>query len=141
LRRFLGTFINYLEINDSVPDAAIKSMGLRPRHRTARQPLARPDEELLLSVKKLHDEITVYVQRPEHRHTTTTMAPARYHGFILRYRIEGEEQYQIALSTRLRHTILFDRANEGKRVFLSAAWVNPRLENGPWSKEISEIIG
>jgi hypothetical protein len=141
LKRFLGSFITYIEINDSVPDAAIEAMGLRPRHRTARQPLARPNEQLLLSVKKLHDEMIVYAQRPEHGQSTTSVAPTRYHGFILRYRIDGDEQYQIAISTRLRHTIRFDRANEGKRVFLSAAWVNPRLENGPWCNEISEIIG
>jgi hypothetical protein len=31
--------------------------------------------------------------------------------------------------------------DRGKEVFLSAAWVNPRLEPGPWSDEITEIVG
>jgi hypothetical protein len=41
----------------------------------------------------------------------------------------------------LYHTLLFEQADEAKRIFLSAAWMNPRLEEGPWSEEFSEIVG
>lgn len=33
------------------------------------------------------------------------------------------------------------QADETKRVILSAAWVNPRLQPGPWSNDVTEVIG
>jgi hypothetical protein len=96
----------------------------------------------VLSVKKQHDEITVYAARPEHDHPTAGVGPEHYHGFALRYKVEGEgEVEKTVISTRLHQTLFFERADEGKRITLSAAWVNPRLETGPWSGEITEIIG
>jgi hypothetical protein len=142
LKHTMGTFIDYLELNTQVPDAALDAMGLRPRQRHAHQPLPRPTEQLVLTTKKQHDEITVYAARPEQDHPTAGVGPAHYHGFALRYRVEGEgEVEKTVISTRLHHTLFFERADEGKRVTLSAAWVNPRLETGPWCGEISEIIG
>ncbi|MDR0614509.1 MAG: hypothetical protein LBF82_00850 [Lactobacillales bacterium] len=142
LKHNMGTFINYLELNTQVPDAALEAMGLRPRQHHAHLPLPRPAEQLVLSVKKQHDEITVYAARPEQDQPTAGVGPAHYHGFALRYRVEGENEVEkTVISTRLHHTLFFERTDEGKRVFLSAAWVNPRLEEGPWSGEISEIIG
>jgi hypothetical protein len=41
----------------------------------------------------------------------------------------------------LHHTLFFEPEEEGKRILLKAAWVNHRMEAGPWSNEISEIIG
>jgi hypothetical protein len=142
LKHVMGTFIDYLEINTQVPDAALEAMGLRPRQHHAHQPLPRPTELLVLTTKKQHDEITVYAARPEHDHPTASVGPVHYHGFALRYKIEGEgEVEKTVISTRLHHTLFFERTDESKRVTLSAAWVNPRLETGPWSDEISEIIG
>ena len=142
LKHNMGTFINYLELNTQVPDAALDAMGLRPRQHHAHLPLPRPAEQLVLSVKKQHDEITVYAARPEQDQPTAGVGPTSYHGFALRYRVEGENEVEkTVISTRLHHTLFFERTDEGKRVFLSAAWVNPRLEEGPWSGEISEIIG
>jgi hypothetical protein len=141
LKHVLAVFITYLEINLSVPDAALAAMGLRPRHHTAVQPLPRPDESLLLSVVKQHDELTVYAERPEHGQPTTSVGPKRYHGFALRYKIEGDTDEKTVISTRLHHTLFFSHEDEGKRITLSGAWVNPRLETGPWSAEITEIIG
>jgi hypothetical protein len=142
LKHTLGVFIDYLEINLSVPDAALASMGLRPRQHHVHLPLPRPEDRLVLTTKKQNDEITVYAARPEQDHPTDGVGPKRYHGFALRCRLEGEgEVEKTIVSTRLHHTLFFERTDEGKRVFFSAAWVNPRLETGPWSKEIFEIIG
>ena len=141
LKHFLGIFINALEGNTRVPDAALELMGLRPRNPAGHHPLPRPTKQLVITVVKLHDELTVYAAQPEHDQPTAGVAPERYHGFIIRTRWEGEDTYQTAISTRLHHTFFFERADEGKRIFLSAAWVNPRLEPGPWCEEISEIIG
>jgi hypothetical protein len=141
LKHFLGTFVDYLEVNLNIPDAALEYMGLRPRHRQAHQPLPPPTDELVLSVLRQHDEITLYAARPEHDQPTASVGPSKHHGFMIRYKKEEDTQYQTVISTRLHHTLYFDHTDEGKRVFISAAWVNPRLEPGPWSNEISEIIG
>jgi hypothetical protein len=53
----------------------------------------------------------------------------------------GGDAWQTVVSTRLHHTIFFEHDDEGKRITLSAAWVNPRFEPGPWCEEISEVIG
>jgi hypothetical protein len=142
LKHFLGPFIDYLEVNTNVPDAALEFMGLRSRQHHAHQPLPRPAEAPVISVRRQHDEITVYIARPEHDHPTAGVAPPQYHSFMIRYKVEGEgEAEKTVISTRLHHTLFFDRADEGKRVTLAAAWVNSRLETGPWSDDITEIIG
>jgi hypothetical protein len=140
LKHFLGSFIDYLEVNTYVPDQALAYMGLRSREHHAHQPLPRPQDEIVISVRKQHDEMTIYAAIPEKDHPTDGVGPAKYHGFMIRYREEGKDYIMIA-STRLHHTIFFERDDEGKRIFISAAWINPRLETGPWSDEISEIIG
>jgi hypothetical protein len=141
LKHFLGPFIDYLEVNTNVPDEAIAYMGLRSRQHHAHQPLPRPAEAPVISVRRQHDELTVYIARPEHDHPTAGVAPTQYHSFVIRYKIEGDADEKMVISTRLHYTLFFERADEGKRVTLSAAWVNPRLEPGPWSEEISEVIG
>ncbi|MDR2120012.1 MAG: hypothetical protein LBP64_03960 [Tannerella sp.] len=141
LKHFLGIFIDYLEVNTNVPDEALAFMDLRPRQHHASQPLPPPKEMLVLLIRKLHDEMTLYASRPEQGHPVESTGPKHYHGFMIRYKLEGEANYRTAVSTRLHHTIFFDHADEGKHVYISAAWVNPRLEPGPWSDEITEIIG
>jgi hypothetical protein len=138
LKHYLGIFVNYLEVNDSVPDAALAAMGLRPCHQPTRHPLPCPNEQTVITVRKQHDEMPVYAARPKHGHPASTAESAHHYGFMLRYRKEGGNEYTVVVSTRLHHTLFFERADEGTR---SAAWVNPRLEAGPWSEEISEIIG
>jgi hypothetical protein len=140
LKHDLAMFINYLEGDTDVPEEALALMGLRPRQHHAHRPLPRPAEPPALSTKKQHDEITVYVMRPGHDHPTVGVESLYHYGFALRYRIEGEME-QTVISTRLHHTLFFECTDEGKRVFLSVAWINPRFETGPWSDEISEIIG
>jgi hypothetical protein len=141
LKNFVGMLINALEGNTAVPDAAIELMGLRPRHPKKHLPLPRPTEPIVITVRRQHDEITVYASRPEHDQPTATVGPVTYHGFKLRYRIDEQTEYKVIVSTRLHHTLFFDRTDEGKRLYISAAWVNPRLEEGPWCEEIMEIIG
>jgi hypothetical protein len=141
LKHYLGTFVSYLEVNNSVPDAALAAMGLRPRHQPVHLPSPPPAEQPAILIKKQHDEMTVYVSRPRYDQPNSTVAPVHACGFMLRYRMEGDAQYQTAISTRLHHTLFFEQSDDGKRVYLAAAWINSRLEPGPWSREISAIIG
>jgi hypothetical protein len=141
LKNFLGTYINFLEGNLHVPDAALEVMGLRPRVRHASQPIDRPTDQPVIHVKRQHDELTVYVSRAEDNHPTSTVGPFNFYGFKIRHRFEDETENKTVISTRLHHTLFFERADEGRRVIISAAFVNPRLQEGPWSDDISEIIG
>jgi hypothetical protein len=140
LKNFLGMYINALEGNAKVPDSDIALMDLRPRHPQGHHPLPPPADKLVMSLDAQDDELTVYVARPEHDQPTSTVAPERHFGFILRYKMEGDADYKTVVSSRLHHTLYFEHADEGKRLFLSAAWVNRRMEPGPWSKEISQVI-
>jgi hypothetical protein len=140
LRRFLSRFIDYLEGNVAVPDTAIATMGLRPRTRTLRQPLSRPTEAPGLVVTRLHGQLNVHAIRPSHGHLSSNVIGDRYYGFMLRYKKEGDTDFHIVVSTRMRRILQFEQADEGKRISLSAAWINPRLEPGPWSEEIMESI-
>jgi hypothetical protein len=45
-----------------------------------------------------------------------------------------------ALGVMGLRTRCVDRSDETRRIILSAAWVNPRLQEGPWSDGIAEVI-
>jgi hypothetical protein len=141
LKSFLGLFIDFLEGNLYVPDEALTIMGLRMRHRPAHHPYPVPTESPELLITRRHDELTIRVTRPAHNHPLHHAARRGYAGFKLRWRYEDSSEEHIELSTRLTHTLLFPRDAECKRIILSAAWVNPRLEAGPWSADITEVIG
>jgi hypothetical protein len=141
LKHFLATFIDYLEGNLSVPDEALAIMSLRPRVHRAYGHNPRPEEAPVLNVVKQHYEMTVYVARAKFGHPTQTITQKSYGGFKLRWRFEGETVYHTEASTSLHYTIRFERGDEAKRVEISAAWMNTRLEEGPWSASIVEIVG
>lgn len=141
LKHFLSLYVDYLEGNLSVPDDALAIMSLRPRVHQASQPIDRPKEAPDLTIVKQHDEMTAYVSRTELGHPTQSVTQPKYHGFKLRWKFEDETVYRTEVSTRLHYTIHFDRTDETKRVVLAAAWINPRLEEGPWSEDVVEIVG
>ncbi|MDR1268982.1 MAG: hypothetical protein LBK82_05605 [Planctomycetaceae bacterium] len=141
LKQFLSAYVNLLEGNLLVPDDAIHNMGLRPRHPSAHQPLPIPDEApVLVAIVGQHHDVTLYVSTLQHGHPTEYLKNGKYAGFILKYLIEGETQWQTVISTQLHYTLIFTDAEEGKYIRLQAAWVNPRMQNGPWSEEVRELI-
>lgn len=142
LKHFLSRFINYLEITLTVPDTAIQGMGLRPRKRHFHEPLPLPAQKPVITTTSIHKQITVRVARPVHDHATHGMRPPKYYGFKLRWRFEGEDEAfcRSELSTRLHYILHFDGKDEGRRIILAAAWINPRLESGPWSRDVTEIV-
>ncbi|MDR3140311.1 MAG: hypothetical protein LBU37_01060 [Tannerellaceae bacterium] len=140
LKHFISLFIDYLIGNEAVPDKALADMNLRPRRRVARRPLPIPTEAPLLSARIQYGEITVYATRSEHGQPTQGVQRRPYHGFKIRWKFDGEEAWRIELSTRLRHTLYFDDKDKGRFILLSIAWVNPRMQEGPWSASISQVI-
>jgi hypothetical protein len=85
--------------------------------------------------------MTVYVSRSELGHPTQSATRPKYRGFKLRWKFEGETMYRTEVSSRLHFTLHFDQEAETKRVVLSGAWMNARLEEGPWSEDIVEVVG
>jgi hypothetical protein len=141
LKQFLQAFINTLEGNLAVPDEAITAMGLRPRHPHAHLPDPVPTEAPVLTViVGQHHDVTAYVSTLQKGHPSEFLAKGKYAGFILKYLVDGEIQWQSIISTRLHYTLIFTDAEEGKHIKLQAAWVNPRMQNGPWSEEVRELI-
>jgi hypothetical protein len=141
LKHFLRFFIYYLKGNLSTPDAALETMHISPRVRHMREPLPPPGEAPVITVVRQHGEMTIYVSRAEHGHPTGSAKRKPYHGFKLRWRFKGETVYRIEISTRLQITLHFEREDETKRIEMSAAWINPRLQEGPWSNDVTEIVG
>jgi hypothetical protein len=141
LKQFLRTFVNALEGNPSVPDEALTGMGLRPRHPHAHQPIPAPtDAPVLTAVVGQHHDVTVYVSTLQHGQPTEFLKNGKYAGFILKYLVNNETQWHSVVSTQLHHTLIFTDDDEGKYIRLQAAWVNPRIQNGPWSEEVRELI-
>jgi hypothetical protein len=111
LKLFLSTYVNTLEGNTNIPDEAIESMGLRPRHPHAHQPIPIPTESLVLTaIVGQHHDITVYVSTLQHGHPTEYLKDGQYAGFILKYLIDGETQWQSVISTRLHYNLIFTDA-------------------------------
>ncbi|MDR1257806.1 MAG: hypothetical protein LBK65_00800 [Tannerellaceae bacterium] len=140
LKHRLSIFVNYIESNLNVPDEALAYMKLRPRVQTGRQPIPAPTEAPIVEVRQQHDEVTVYVTRKEYGQPTDGVQLKPYHGFKLRWKFEDEEDMHIELFTRLHYTIYLERKDETRRIILAVAWVNPRLQEGPWSEDMTVII-
>lgn len=141
LKHFLGSFIKYLQGNLLVPNDALERMGLPSRVHHARRALPRPYEAPVISTTKQRDEITVHVARPAHEQHLHTISKTGYYGFKLRYKKDGDPAYKEEIVTKLHATIRFQREDDGKKVVIAAAWVNPTMQEGPWSQDVTEIIG
>jgi hypothetical protein len=40
------------------------------------------------------------------------------------------------INSPLHYMLIFTDAEEGKYIRLQAAWINPRIQNCPWSEEV-----
>jgi hypothetical protein len=141
LKTFLSTFNKYLESNLDVPNEALIAMGLPSREHHAHLPIPIPTDAPVLSVVTgQHHDVTVYVSTLQHGHPTEFLKDGKYHGFILKYKVEGETEWTQIVSTQLHHVLIFEEELEGKYCVFQAAWVNPRIQNGPWSDQIKELI-
>jgi hypothetical protein len=136
LRVFLRTFVAILRTNEAISESNIEAMGLQPRKRHNRRPLLAPTEAPKVEViSRTSHEVRVYVSVESYGHATKSLTRKAYHGFVVRYHKEGDTEWQSKYSTRLHTDLLFTDEDSGKRLTLMAAWINPRLQHGPWSAE------
>ncbi|MDR3197454.1 MAG: hypothetical protein LBU34_06240, partial [Planctomycetaceae bacterium] len=81
-----------------------------------------------------------YVSTLQHAHPTQFISDTKYGGFLLRYKFEGETVWKTLISTKLHYTLSFTEEEVGKCIAMQAAWVNTRMQPGPWSDEVKVII-
>jgi hypothetical protein len=141
LRNFIHFFIGILMANDNISDGEIESMGLPPRKHHFNEPLPVPtDAPELKVVTGQHHDIDVYASEPQLGHPTEFLQTKGYHGLLLRYRKDGETEWHEEHTTRLHVTLYFGDEDEAKYLAVAAAWINPRLQHGPWSDEVKVLI-
>jgi hypothetical protein len=141
LRAFLSTFVNVLVADQLISDTDLEAMGLPSREHHFHQPLPVPGEAPKVSViVGQHHDVTLYVSIPQYGHPSEFLTKKGYHGFVVRYRKADETEWHEEHSTRLHLTLLFDSEDEGKHLIVTVAWINPRIQHGPWSDEITVLI-
>jgi hypothetical protein len=141
LRVFLSTFVNVLVANANISNADIEAMGLPSREHHFHMPISVPDDapDATVIVGQHHDT-TVYVSIPQHGQPSEFLTKKGYYGFVVRYRKSDDTEWHEEHSTRLHITLLFNNEDEGKHLTLTTAWINPRIQHGPWSDEITVLI-
>jgi hypothetical protein len=141
LKPFLSIVVKTLEVNDAVTEEDLRAMGLPSREHHFHEPLPAPGEAPETSViSGQHHDVSVYVSIPQHGHPTEFLTKKGYHGIVVRYRKEGETEWHEEQSTRLHVLLYFGDGDVGKRLTVVVAWINPRLQRGPWSDEIEVLI-
>ena len=141
LRLFLRQFVLVLRSNETIGEDELEALGLPPRRRHARLPLPAPAEApevYITSSCGRHMRINVRI--PEHGRPTKSRTRKAYHGFVARYRKEGDSEWRDEYTTRLHTDLYFADEDIGMRLVVMAAWINPRLQHGPWSSEIHALV-
>jgi hypothetical protein len=106
LKLFLSTYVNTLEGNTNIPDEAITSMGLRPRHPHAHQLIPVPtDAPVSTAVVGQHHDVTAYASTLQHGYPTEFLKDGKYAGFVLKYLVDGETPWQTVVSTQEFKTV------------------------------------
>jgi hypothetical protein len=95
---------------------------------------------VLSAVVGQHHEVTVYVSKPQLGRPVEFLKNPKYYGFTLKYKVENASEWTQIVSTKLHYTLVFDEHCQGKFLLLHAAWVNPRIQNGPRSEEVRELV-
>jgi hypothetical protein len=141
LKAFLNKFVPALVANRLISESDLELMGLSPIRRHYRQPPPPPAvaPEVSTTVGQGH-EVIVYASKSQHGHPSETLPKKDHFGFVVRYCKEGETEWHEIYTTHYRLTLRFNDSDEGKQLTLAAAWINRRIQYGPWSDEIHVLI-
>ncbi|MDR1681441.1 MAG: hypothetical protein LBS12_06645 [Prevotellaceae bacterium] len=141
LRHYLRFFTDSFYVNEYISDSDIEAMGLRPRHPHAHEPLPVPgDAPIISDVISQHHTVIIYVANPLQGHPVQHLVSAGYYGFIIRYRKEDETEWMQDASTKLHYSLYFDADDATKHLHFMIAWINPRMQPGPWCDEQIVLI-
>ncbi|MDR0545119.1 MAG: hypothetical protein LBG30_07245 [Odoribacteraceae bacterium] len=129
-----------LRVNKKVSDADLGAMGLPSRERHYHAPKPAPGEKAVLYARVTRFAIKVSASVPQDGRPSESVTRPGYHGLLIRSRVEGEDWREV-YTTRVTATLKFAPEQVGKTVEIIAAWINPRLEHGPWGDTIRVIVG
>jgi hypothetical protein len=94
----------------------------------------------MVSVTRAGFEVTLHFVQQEHDRLTESIMEEFVHGAVIEYRFEGETAYRKEIVTKKKYTFFFTEEDEGKRVSVRVAWVNSKLEAGPFCREFSFVV-
>ena len=137
---YMRALILLLRANKKVSEADLRAMGLPSRECHYHAPKPAPNEKAVLHARVMRFAIKVSASVPQTGHPSESVTRPGYHGLLVRSRVEGEDWREV-YTTRVTATLKFTPEQVGKCVEILAAWINPRLEPGPWGETIRVIVG
>jgi hypothetical protein len=141
LKKYARWFIDSLEVNLKVPDEALDKMGLPPREKPANQPDPPPTTHLVITFKKIDNTLRLQGSQQISGQPKSTVGPKKLHfGIIFKVKVEGEPEPRIIPTTKLHADIIFPPEYKGRHAKVSGAWLNSRLDPGPWCDDIDIIL-
>ncbi|MDR0766033.1 MAG: hypothetical protein LBF09_03730 [Odoribacteraceae bacterium] len=141
LREYLSVFIPTLTSNMNISNGELEAMSIRTRKHHAHHPLPVPPRAPAINVDSgKHHIVSIFASIPQLDGATTYLKSEKYYGICLRTRLEGQEEWHEKNYTRLHVDLLFNDADVKKELSVAIAWINPRLEHGPWSDTVTVII-
>jgi hypothetical protein len=135
----LRAWVRWLRANKKISNSELAEMGLQLRDYHHHAPKPRPNETAVLTARVTHLAIKVFASVPQGSHPTQHVTRPGYHGLYIRWRAEGGEWMNMN-TTRTTATLKFAPEQVGKIVEIIAAWVNPRLQPGPWGESIRVLV-
>ncbi|MDR1304582.1 MAG: hypothetical protein LBK76_05090 [Verrucomicrobiales bacterium] len=138
----LRGFINYLiGKTDKITDEILQQLGIPPRHHVKHEPLPPPTDAPVVVIHTGHNhDADFYFFNNQAGHPTKYLAAANCHAVLLKYRLQGTDDWQQQTITRKHLTKHFGLEAQGKALEAVAAWLSPTLQPGPWSDPETAIV-
>ncbi|MDR2413523.1 MAG: hypothetical protein LBD64_00865 [Odoribacteraceae bacterium] len=140
LRMFLRKSIPVLFANPRISNERLVDMGFRSRERVRPRTLPRPSKSPMLAAVCGKQQVVDIYTSAEPLDRSIRVRENEGYSIIIRYKIEGEVAWHELYSSLLHVQLPFGARDVKKRLTLMVAWVNPRLERGPWSASTTVII-
>ena len=149
LKPIISDFVISLRGNLTISDDMLIIMNIPLRRRTYHQAHPAPEDDAVFEFRRIaHLLYQIVMQSLAAGHPRQTMTDRRrHHGYWFDYIIidhdapipdpETITNWEHREFTKLRETITFPASAEGKRLIGRAAWINRRLQNGPWSEPVN----
>jgi hypothetical protein len=141
LKTYMSWFNKSLEANLNIPNIALIEMGLPSREHTHHGDHPRPKRMPVVTLSKEGLETTLFFAQQEHNHPTESIVDEFVHGARIEFRFDNDTVWQSETVTKKRYTFIFTEEDAGKQVHVRVAWVNTKLEAGPYCREFTFIVG
>jgi hypothetical protein len=142
VKGILSGFRSYLVgKTDTVTDTALEQLNIPPRHHVKHEPLPPPADAPVVVIHTGHNhDADLYFFDNQAGHPTKYLANPNYYAVKFKYRLVGATDWELKTITKKHRTLHFGNEAQGKVMEITATWLNPTLEPGPWSDVESAII-